>query len=201
MEHFYCAQYEDALLRPLHRYDIEYLRQWRNKCELNQYLKAVGDITEQMQEKWFETYIKDRDTVLWSIDYMRIRSVGTVALYDFQDNRCQIGKILIGDDAARGHGLGRLSFLMAMRMGMEFWGIRKFFLSVHEDNRAARAIYDKIGFYRTGSHSFERGGMELEMEITAEKMMEKNQETKKISLFKENAFKVKTICVWGGGKM
>ena len=186
MKHEYCAEFGDILLRPLHRYDIEYLRSWRNRDDLSRFLSKVGTITQYMQQEWFNSYIRSKDVIFFAIDYKRKGTVGTVALYEIQGNVCQIGKMIIGEDKARGHDLGRLSFLMAMSVGINYLGIEEFALSVHEDNRTAFAIYERIGFEKTGSHNFEGGGSESEMKIGKEEAIRKNPEIMDIKLYGEN---------------
>lgn len=191
MEHFYCARYENVLLRPLHRYDIEYLRQWRNQTELNRFLTAVGEVTKDMQEEWFQAYLSDPDVAFFAVDYERYRTVGAIALYDFDGKTCQIGKVMIGEKCARGQGLGFKIFFMAAAVGTEYLGIRKFLLSVHEENCRARAIYDKLGFRKTGSHAFSGGGMELEMEAYDNEIFCRSRATEKIYVFQEDGMKEK----------
>lgn len=186
MKHEYCAELGDVLLRPLHRYDIEYLRLWRNREDLSRYLSKAGNITETMQQEWFDKYIRNVDVIFFAVDYGRKRTVGTVALYEIDGKECQIGKIIIGEDTARGHNLGRLSFLMAMSIGIKYLGIEEFNLSVHEFNKIAYTVYSGIGFEKCGRHSFEGGGIEFEMKIGREKVIEKNPEMKKVKLYKEN---------------
>ena len=180
-------------MRPLHRYDIEYLRLWRNRIDINRYLSKIGNITEKMQQEWFDEYIQNRDVIFWAIDYERMRTVGTVAIYEIHDKECQIGKIVIGEDTARGHNLSRLSFLMAMSIGIKYIGIEEFNLSVHENNRVAYTVYSKIGFEKCGSHCFEGGGREFEMKIEKESVIHKNPETAKIKLYRENEIETHNV--------
>lgn len=193
MEHSYCAQYEEVLLRPLHRYDIEYLRRWRNQKELNRFLTAVGEVTEDMQEKWFGAYLSDPDVVFFAVDYRRCRTVGSIALYEFEGETCQIGKVVIGEKSAGGQGLGLKAFLMTARVGMECLGIRKFLLSVHEENARARAVYEKLGFRITGSHAFAGGGKELEMEASGGEIFGRHRVADKIYVFQEDGMKEKNL--------
>lgn len=195
MKHDYCAEYGDVLLRPLHRYDIEFLRLWRNRADVSRYLSKVGNITEKKQQEWFNEYIQNMDVIFWAIDYQRKRTVGTVALYEMCDKECQIGKIVIGEDSARGHNLSRLSFLMAMGIGIKYFGIEKFSLSVHEANKAAITIYSKIGFQKCGSHNF-GGGIEFDMKIEKERLIHENPEISEVKLFTENETEVHSV--WGG---
>lgn len=186
MKHSYCAEYNNILLRPLHRYDIEHLRRWRNKEDINRFLSPVGQISEEQQEDWFYKYIHNGDVLFFVIDYKRFRSVGTVALSDFKDDICEIGKIVIGEDMARGNNLGEISLLMAMCAGTYNLGIDKFYLTVNEENTIALHIYEKLGFEVTGSHRLPWGGTELDMTATAGVLCRRNQEIEHIMLFRED---------------
>ena len=167
MKHDFCAELDDILIRPLHRYDIEYLREWRNDSEIGRFLRPIEHITEQMQEDWFGSYLEEPDVYYFAIDFKKKRTVGSLALYDFDDNRCQIGRVMIGDSDAHGHGVARCAFLMAMGIANTYLDINEFYLSVHEDNLAARKIYDKLGFHVTDKHPFVNGGSEYEMILDA----------------------------------
>lgn len=186
MEHGYCAEYGDVLLRPLHRYDIEYLRKWRNRESISRYLTPAGKITKSRQKEWFCQYILNEEVLFFSIDYRRMRAAGTVALSGFRDDFCEIGKLVVGEEMARGNSLGRLSFLMAMCIGSRNLGIREYRLTVNEENAAAVHIYRKLGFHITGSHTPEWGGTELEMSVLYSDICRINPETDRITLFMED---------------
>ncbi len=195
MIHSYCAEYGEILLRPLHRYDIELLRKWRNEKGLNRYLRDIGYVTESMQEKWFESYIYDSDRLFFIINLRGIGPVGALALYNFRDHKCEIGKIVIGEVAARGKNVGKYSFLMVMCLAMQKLNIKKFSLDVHEDNAAAKTIYEKLGFKIVGKHTFSKGGFEYEMEIDAEDLVNINEDIFKILLFQENDISMEKL-IW-----
>ena len=163
MIHEYCAEWDDILIRPLHRYDLEYLREWRNTDDNNKYLRNIGFITKEMQLEWFKYYLLDKNSAFFVIDYKRKRTVGSLAIYDIDSEKCQIGKLLIGDKDARGHRISEKAFLMAMKIGYEYLNINEYSLTVHEDNIPARRVYEEIGFSKTGTRSFEKGGNEIEM--------------------------------------
>lgn len=167
MEHHYCAIHKDIGLRPIHESDIEYLRIWRNNRELSKFLSPVQEITPEMQMNWFHSYQQDQNILFFAIiDYKENRTIGSVALYDFKDNVCEIGKIVIGDSSKRGQGIGYRSLLMAMYIGMKKLGIDRFFLHVCEDNVAAYHLYVKTGFHQIERRKFIKGGMEICMFIT-----------------------------------
>ena len=108
-------------------------------------------------------------------------TVKVCRLYDFAENSCQIGRIIIGEASERGKGLGRLSFLMAMAAGIRYFDRECFRLFVHSDNKPARAMYQRIGFSDTGiTRPFGDGGVEYEMEIDRQNLYVHNEEMKQI---------------------
>lgn len=185
MIHNYCAELEEVLIRPLHRYDIEYLRKWRNNGELSRYLRNIGNVDKDAQIRWYEGYLKDSNTIFFAVDFDRKKTVGSLAIYNFNQQECEIGKIVIGDNEIKDRKVAERAFLMAMGVANHFLGIDCFKLSVHEDNKVARHIYSKLGFEKVGEHPFPNGGKELEMIVDIEDV--KNRfDTNKIRLFEEN---------------
>ncbi|MBR1444127.1 MAG: GNAT family N-acetyltransferase [Firmicutes bacterium] len=174
MKHKYYAEYKNIKLRPLEEKDIEQLRIWRNDLRTTRFLRPIGQITKEMQVQWFENYIKDDEQIIFAIDEISElnRMVGSLALYDLKPNSdtCEIGKIQIGDLEAHGKGIGRCSFVMAMKIAVEKLNIKNFVAEVHRDNIAARTNYFKIGFRIIGEQLSVAGGIEDKIEITAEEL-------------------------------
>ena len=185
MIHFFCAEQNDILIRPLHRYDIEYLREWRNNAELSRFLRSVDTVTAEAQIEWYKKYLEDNDTYFFAIDYKRKRTVGALALYNIKGNSCDIGKFVIGDQSAKGHRIAENAFLMAMGIAKVFLNKSCFRLSVHEDNVPARHVYEGLGFYKIGEHPFAGGGIEYEMEADFDSV-EKLKPAAQINYFREN---------------
>lgn len=192
MRHEYCAEWEDVLIRPLHRYDIEYLRKWRNRSDINKYLRNLGKISEEAQAKWFSEYLEDKDILFFVIDYDRLRTVGSLALYNISQYECEIGKLMIGEADARGHQVSYKAFLMAMGIANIYLKINEFKLTVHEDNVIAKHIYERLGFQKVGTRSFEKGGFEDEMVADVYRIRE-HKGIKKIGFFKENDMNLVTL--------
>ena len=65
MIHFYCAELDRVLIRPLHMYDIEYLREWRNRDDLSTYLSKRDTISKEAQEKWYGDYLNNEDIIFF----------------------------------------------------------------------------------------------------------------------------------------
>lgn len=79
------------------------------------------------------------------------RLVGMVSLQDIDSlNRTADFHLLLGDPAARGKGLGALATRAMLRHAFADLGLARVALQVLDDNRAARAVYDKAGFVVEG---------------------------------------------------
>lgn len=186
MNHQYCAESNTIRIRPLKRQDIEYLRQWRNDPELSRYLSPIPYISPESQQEWFDRYLADDDILFFSIIVKeRDAVVGSVAVYGMHEGQCEVGRIVIGDSSVHGKGIGYGSLLMAMAIAVNRLDIRTVRLDVHEDNAPARRIYEKAGFHIVGSHPFAKGGLELEMEISATEFYQMNQLTQEIHIGEE----------------
>lgn len=176
MNHKYGASYDNVRLRPLEKNDIENLRVWRNDKTKTQFLKPIGEITPDMQQKWFENYLDNPDEITFAIEETQglNRLVGSLALYNFHGNKAEIGKIQIGDSEANGRGIGRKSFVMAMWIGVKKLGLKKFVASVHRENVPAHLNDMRIGFLIVGEHEAQMGGIEDEIEIDEKRLVEIN---------------------------
>ena len=169
MVHNYSARYKDILLRPLLKKDIEVLRRWRNNTEAVKYLRNIGEITPEMQEKWFKSYLLNNDEYSFSIiDIGDLHTiVGSVSLYNFKNTQAEVGKIQIGDARAHGKGIGRTALVMITELGFKSFGLKKIVAGVNQCNIASHSNFMKVGFKIIGTHpsvsSF--GGTEDEIEI------------------------------------
>ena len=72
--------------------------------------------------------------------------------------------------------------LLAITVAVKEFGIQTIKLDVHENNTPARIIYDKLGFTTVGEHAFERGGSELEMEISSTRFYQDNPKAESIDV-------------------
>lgn len=184
MEHHYGALYKNVRLRPLEKRDIEKLRIWRNDAAKTRFLRRIGEITPQMQEQWYADYLSNKDELTFAVEETETlhRMVGSVALYHFRGETAEVGRIQIGDDDASGHGIGRISMMMALWIGFRELGLKKVTASVHRENKAAHISYMRLGFRITGAHEAPVGGIEDEIEIDEKRLREMNVDAAEIIL-------------------
>lgn len=170
MIHNYGAFYQWMRLRPLDKNDIEMLRQWRNDRESNPYLSKVSFITPSMQEKWYEKYRQDQDTMIFAIEDVKDlkKMVGSVSLYNFTQDAAEFGRIMIGDRHLRGKGMGYMATVLCLDIAFTSLELTHVTAFVATDNEPARRAYRKAGFEDAGPKS-EAG--EIQIRITAERFM------------------------------
>lgn len=184
MKHNYSARFANVLLRPLEEGDIENLRRWRNDMQQSRFLRPIGHITSEMQRAWFQKYLTNENEMTFAIVETKDlnRMVGSVALYDFDGNIAEIGKIQIGDPEAGGRGLGRISLVMAMWIGFKKLGLNKIIGAVHQENISAHKNDMRVGFRIVGTHPAIVGGIEDELEIDEKRLCEVNTYVNEIEL-------------------
>lgn len=184
MNHKYYAKYKNILLRPLCHDDIENLRVWRNDMHATRFLRQIGYITHEMQEKWFQNYLNNQSEITFAIVETEElnRIVGSVSLYDIFGNQAEFGKIQIGDKQAHGKGIGRVSMVMALAIGFDKLGLKKIIGCVHQENIAAHSNDIKIGFKIMGKQNSAVGGVEDIIEIDRETLYGVNNYAKDIEI-------------------
>lgn len=168
MIHDYSVRYKNVILKPLEKKDIYILREWRNNPENCKYLSKLPYITVEMQEKWYEKYLNDENEIIFSINEILElkRIVGSVSIYNFKDNSCEVGKIMVGDKEAHNKKIGYNSMVALINLIFKKMSYIKIYLHVYEENIPALKIYKKLGFNIIGITNQEK--KEFLMELTKE---------------------------------
>ncbi len=148
MEHNYRSDYGNVTLRPLKKDDIEFLRKWRNDPQNNKFLSKIPYITQEMQLKWYENYLQNKDEFSFAIEQVEDSKqiVGSLSLHEFCKDSCLLGRVLVGDPEAHGKGVGINASKAALKIAFEQMGMANVKLHVFKDNNIAVNVYKKAGF-------------------------------------------------------
>ena len=167
MKHDFEVYYKNLKLRQIKYDDIELLRIWRNDKIATRFLRPIGEITQQMQESWYNSYLNNKNELALVIEECKeINSViGSISLYDFNGSEAEFGKFMIGNARAHGKGYGRQSLVMALKLGFETLNINRILAEVHTDNIAAYSNYIRVGCRVIGTVPSCVGGLEYKLEI------------------------------------
>ena len=174
MKHTLSASLNNTMLRPISEVDLESLRSWRNDVQLTEFLTRIDYISFEKQQKWYENDTTNPNCYTFAIDETQTlkRLVGSVALYSFQDTSAEFGRFLIGDENARGKGIGYIGTVLCLYLGFTKLGLQTIRANVHEENIAALKAYQKGGFVISGKHSYINGGHEIEIAVTRKHFFE-----------------------------
>ena len=99
----------NLVLRPITESDTSLIVFWRNKESVKKNFLYRGDFTEETHRKWLEEKVKTGEVIQYIIEYKK-QDVGSVYLRDIDyDNSSAEFGIFIGEDSARGKGIGKRS--------------------------------------------------------------------------------------------
>jgi RimJ/RimL family protein N-acetyltransferase len=154
MTHQYRIQKNDLIFRPVEKIDIEKIRIWRNIEGIRKSFLYQEIISFTEQEAWYNDYANKVDDIMFLIEHKGI-DVGTVALYNIDTNKRQaeFGRLMIGEETARGLKLGRQAVEEMCKFASEKLGLNTIILEVFDDNQYARKAYEEVGFKLVNSRN------------------------------------------------
>ena len=90
------------------------------------------------------------------------RAFGMISLLniDGRSRKCELGRVLVGEEDMRGTGYGRAAAELCLEYAFGHLNMRKVYLEVFADNARAVGFYEKLGFERDGlfrEHVFKNG--------------------------------------------
>lgn len=141
-------------LRPIVDADTDLIVLWRNKDSVRKNFLYRSDFTAEIHKHWLETKVAAGEVVQFIIEILSKNSgipVGSVYLRDIDyENSCAEFGIFIGEDSARGKGVGTESAKMVLDYAHNKLGLHRIFLRLVADNVAAYKAYRKAGFVMEG---------------------------------------------------
>lgn len=83
---------------------------------------------------------------------MSLDAIGHVSLAEIDRSRrsLRLGRVIVGDPAQRGQGVGRAIVTRAVAQAFEALGVNRVWTSVPSDNEAALRCFESAGFVREG---------------------------------------------------
>lgn len=153
------GNYEEngIFLRPMTEDDTDLIIRWRNSDAVRTNFIYRELFTRQSQKQWMETMVKTGRVVQMIIcertgldgKEREEKPVGSVYVRDIDHihHKGEYG-IFIGEEDARGRGIGTETAKLMIRYAFEELGLHKLFLRVFADNTRALNSYEKAGFKR-----------------------------------------------------
>lgn len=140
-------------LRPISDADTELIVHWRNLPSVKQFFIYREPFTAEIHRNWLRNKVETGLVVQYIIeDMLDGRSVGSVYFRDIDaKNQSAEYGIFIGEDSARGRGLGSETAKLFTDFGFEFLGLHRISLRLISGNAAAQRSYEKAGFVHEGT--------------------------------------------------
>jgi len=143
---------EKVLLRPFEAEDMEHMIRWYNQPELRALIGQVYPETKHSAEDWFERLCTDRSRVWFAVvrksDGVVVGEAGLLRM-DFPWKTTDL-TMIIGDESARGQGLGTEAIVLLMDYAFGYLGFHRIAIGVVGFNEKALRFYEKVGFKREG---------------------------------------------------
>lgn len=143
---------EKIELRSIEEQDTSLIVRWRNKDSVRKNFLYQKPFTEEGHLKWFHDMVQKGKVEQFIICLAGNGvKVGSVFLrdIDYVNHKAEYG-IFIGEDFARGNGIGTEAARLILEYGFHTLNLHKIFLRVLADNVGAIKSYQKAGFKEEG---------------------------------------------------
>ena len=139
-------------LRPIADADTDLIVKWRNTPSVVQNFIFRQTFTPEMHRSWLATKVATGQVVQYIIiDKADDKPVGSVYYRDIDNhNRSAEYGIFIGEESARGKGLGTETAKLFTDFGFAELQLHRISLRVLAENTAARCSYEQAGFVQEG---------------------------------------------------
>ena len=139
-------------LRPMTAEDTDLIVAWRNKDAVRKNFIYQELFTREGHENWIKNKVQTGQAVQMIIcDLAADRPLGSVYIRDIdrEHNKAEYG-IFIGEDDARGRGVGTAAAKLMLRYCFEEEKLHRIYLRAFASNLQAIRSYEKAGFVREG---------------------------------------------------
>jgi diamine N-acetyltransferase len=149
-------------LRAIEESDLQTISIWRSNPAVYEYFYEYLPISARQQKNWYEKQLSDSSEINLIIAKSDRSAIGTVSIYniDRRNKRAEWGRLVIGDETARGNGIGAEAIVLIQEYCFEHLNLRKLYCEVLSSNVRAISLYKKFGFSSDGilrDHVFKNG--------------------------------------------
>jgi RimJ/RimL family protein N-acetyltransferase len=138
-------------LVPLGQRHLELTRQWANDPELMRLMDRASQVSEAEHEVWFSSVVQGEGCRYFAIEAGE-RHVGNIWFWNVESRHQKAElRIVIGDGAFRGRGIGVEAIERACQYGFKELGLHRIYAFVLSVNPAARRAFEGAGFALEGT--------------------------------------------------
>lgn len=144
---------EKVVLRPITDADTDNIVRWRNTPSVRDNFIFRQTFTPEMHRNWLKTKVAAGEVVQYIIvDKAADTAVGSIYYRDIDHNfnSAEYG-LFIGEESARGKGLGKEAIRMFIDFGFKTLGLHRISMRVLAENIASRRSNTAVGFVEEGT--------------------------------------------------
>lgn len=132
--------------------DTDLIVAWRNSDSVRKNFIYQAPFTREGHENWIRTMVETGKVVQMIIcDLATGMPLGSVYIRDIDRQHCKAEYgIFIGEESARGRGVGTAAAKLMLRYCFEEEGLHRVYLRALSENKQAIRSYEKAGFVREG---------------------------------------------------
>lgn len=146
---------EIVAFRALEPADVELLYRWENDVDV----WRVSNLHQPLSRFDLAAYIKAAPQDIWErkelrlvIELLKGSAVGTIELFDFDPYHSRAGVgIMIYEQEQRRKGVAGAALELLIAYAENELGITHLYASIAANNQASLALFEKLGFERTGT--------------------------------------------------
>lgn len=128
--------------------DWEYLRKWTSsESEVIQFSGGISSFP--INKKQVESYLSDSIRTVFKIENENKQSIGIAEISIVEENVAKLARVLIGERAMRGKGIGTELINKLTEYGFNTLKKERIILNVYSWNSGAIKCYEKVGFSQT----------------------------------------------------
>lgn len=135
-------------LVPFTLVDADNVVEIRNREKNRYFLNQTYVITVESQAKWYQKYLERFDDIYWSVYDKQNRFVGTVRVYDIDEENdiCNQGSLMLDEDFAAGGPFAVEVELLTLDFVFDVLKIGKVINEDRADNKVMNNLTKKVGF-------------------------------------------------------
>ncbi|MFN8322659.1 MAG: GNAT family N-acetyltransferase [Chitinophagales bacterium] len=137
-----------VILERLNAEHSELVRQWRNDQKISRFMFYKGEITQRMQQEWFESI--DNEQNFFFLIYYNNNPVGLINISSIDwENKTAYTGLYIYDDTFLSSDIPVMASLAMLDVFFLMFDIQSVYAKVKGNNKAAHNYNSSLGFTRT----------------------------------------------------
>ncbi len=118
----------------------------RNQDRSRYFLCQDFFLTFDMQRAWYSKYLERMDDIYWCVVDKQGGMVGTIRIYDINENDCNQGSFIISEDKSMGMPYALETEILSLEFAFDVLHVNEVINEDRNDNKMMKSMSKKMGF-------------------------------------------------------